>query len=692
MNKNNFMKAMSMIDEDLILDADTQYTGEKTSVSAEDLYIESESEMVVSGVDVYHRTAWKKILAVAASFVLVFGAVGGGAYYFSQVKGNNIGDDMQYVPIYSRLKSEKDNYTMNMTVCVNDGEVLDLPADTKEKEDFFEYMDQFDMITETEEISKTARHLKFNFGTEKDTCFVFDLYENGDCSWTDKSSGKTTYHRLADGKQIFDNFAELYNIEDHDPLNWNDVSEEEIEDFIEKCYDASLTDPDYPPDIAIIFSDNGSKIYKLKNRYEINKIILSCEWERTEGFNYDTRYCQFAGIYLSEDGCLTGEYQDWNFKYKVKDSSYLDKLSAIWQTYMESTEPHDINEAWQLISNETAIQWEEGPLYVGQGGMDYDNINYYYHFSDPRSFADEIMSLEWDKCDESEWNTKVEYQNDRLYISDGYYMLMNYSYSTVLSLSPRGYMNINHLGCYKLKNEDDTKKLNQLFDKYMIMDESSELARKICRGITDFDNLKAHFTFEISYNNVEPMRTSGYLSVDAQNEKMYMTGEGTFSWGELKDVTSVVVMNGHDDSAFRITDKATNEDLYFGVYRYANGYASPPPEYHYIYLCKDIEKRLSPRFTYDKSVYSFEKREAGGNTEITVHSKSKDVDYNNFAFKIILNEKGQLISYDFYREEYNVSFKLDDYVFDSPDFTMEDVGPVYESIQAETEANTNKAE
>ena len=44
-----------------------------------------------------------------------------------------------------------------------------------------------------------------------------------------------------------------------------------------------------------------------------------------------------------------------------------------------------------------------------------------------------------------------------------------------------------------------------------------------------------------------------------------------------------------------------------------------------------------------------------------------------------------LISYEKSSENYSSSFILDDYVFDSPDFTMEDVGTVYERIGTERE-------
>ena len=89
MNKNNFMKAMSMIDEELLHEADTPYTPKGAEDTSNEIYRENETSDSVSGVDVYHGSLWKKFLAAAATFVIVAGAVGGGAYYFSQLKSND---------------------------------------------------------------------------------------------------------------------------------------------------------------------------------------------------------------------------------------------------------------------------------------------------------------------------------------------------------------------------------------------------------------------------------------------------------------------------------------------------------------------------------------------------------------------------------------------------------------------------
>ena len=83
------MKAMSMIDEELLHEADTPYTPKGAEDTSNEIYRENETSDSVSGVDIYHGSLWKKFLAAAATFVIAAGAVGGGAYYFSQLKGNN---------------------------------------------------------------------------------------------------------------------------------------------------------------------------------------------------------------------------------------------------------------------------------------------------------------------------------------------------------------------------------------------------------------------------------------------------------------------------------------------------------------------------------------------------------------------------------------------------------------------------
>lgn len=72
MNKKDFMKAMSMIDDDLMRDAD--------SVTKADT---PEYEESVSGVEPYRRPVWQTVTTLAASLVLVVGVGAGGTYYLT---------------------------------------------------------------------------------------------------------------------------------------------------------------------------------------------------------------------------------------------------------------------------------------------------------------------------------------------------------------------------------------------------------------------------------------------------------------------------------------------------------------------------------------------------------------------------------------------------------------------------------
>ena len=702
MNKNNFMKAMSMIDEDLIQDADTQYTGEKTLDNAEELYSESKQEIVVSGVDVYHRTIWKKILAVAATFVIVTGAVGGGAYYFSQMKNsdNNIEDNIEYDSIYDKLKANREKYMMNTVLCVFDGAGGGYPhLGSEEQNEFFEYMDKFDPIIETESISKTARHLKFNFGTEENIYYIFDLYENGDYSWTDTSTDKTTYHSFINGKKSFDDLMKMYKLDtiSSDLFNWNDVYEAEIERFILESYSSSFDPTSSLMNTAVKHKGSETGMFEFKDSEQISNIILSCDWVRADDFDFNDYY-SINGMSLSEDGYLAGYYNDFFVVYKLKDIMYLDKLRLIWEECMIpmddaffDIDPDTlINELHQTFSNARNASWINGCTGIPQGKPHYDTKVRYYSIINSVEFIDEIASLEWIGTTEAEIEAETgERKEQGFYYSNGFYTV--HEGDKTLNIYPDGYMSIRGIGCYKLKNENDTGKLQEIFEKHLQIDRFSEFAEDINKGINNYENLSAHYTYTYNINGVTD-EVSGYLSVDARNEKMYMTGEGTEGG---KAVTMEIVMNGCDISAAKVIEKGTGAKRFVGVYGYSNGYASPPPVNHYIYLCKDIENDLTPRLYSAQDNCTDMTMDTANDGSMNIMYHEAVVDNESKTYKdvaLVLSKKGQVLSYRATYPNSSVSFVLDNYVFDSPDFTIEDVDSVFNTIKAEQDENTNNTD
>lgn len=85
MNKKDFMKAMSMIDDDLMRDADTVTKADTP-----------EYEESVSGVEPYRRPVWQTVTTLAASLVLVVGVGAAGTYYLTH-RGAPAPDEEQII-------------------------------------------------------------------------------------------------------------------------------------------------------------------------------------------------------------------------------------------------------------------------------------------------------------------------------------------------------------------------------------------------------------------------------------------------------------------------------------------------------------------------------------------------------------------------------------------------------------------
>ena len=558
MNKNNFMKAMSMIDEDLIQDANTQYTGEKSSDSANALYSENESEIVVSGVEVYHRTVWKKILAVAATFVLVTGAVGGGVYYFSKMNDKPVvNEEDNSTSIYEKIKTNKDSYDMSEYVWNFSAGADILVGEANDyKDELFEYLDSIAEVKRVDSVPASFRKVKFRFVNSNDKNEYFlSIHEDGYGEWSMNDENPLINEEFYSFGTVafYDLFYKVMGEADSGTAeNMNKVSQDELGDFLEHHLIGNEDD-------QVVFApwkgalDVEIDNYMITDKNQLMNDLMGLEWVKIEESEFDYTNYYDMGIRVSEKGYLMAAEDDhYPFGcYKLKNEIECEKLvSAVrsvlgYDTEYRDASSEEIKEVFSgIIENDRISTWE-GTGGIPQGGQYYGTIYRYYNMSDPESFINEIASLEWVTCSDKECED-----------APGKSWSLSYT-----SLKESGYIGgqtkNNRYRYFKLKNDRDKDKIRPIADKYITMTDSSQLAEKIRIGIDNYSNLESDYVLENS-DEYSGDHTSlrGHLYYDAENHKMYMNGEGIF---EGKDVALETVMNGEDVSAYRIIDKATGE-------------------------------------------------------------------------------------------------------------------------------------
>lgn len=706
MTNNDFLKAMSLIDDDLMYEAGVS-EDENDSLTADGT--------VVSGVDVYHSPVWRRVLAVAATLAIITCTAAGGAYYFSKLDRDTVSeksvnssysdDEKQYNSIYSKLKANREKYTMNTAICLFDSTKGGFPyTDSKEQDNFFDYMDKVNIKNEIdgEQFIKVPGSIKFVFGTAEETCFTFVFYENGCFSLTENDNGSETteYYRSPDEMNCFNDLLKMYGLDTILP-DLNDVGSEEIADMLNSSYFLSSNS------MAMQFIDGKTLEYEIYDKDRLIASLASLKWERCSMNDADKMndpYYLIWGVTVSEDGYITGRYKDYEVSYKLKNACDAEKIINALRDDLNCTSSpfSDPTELLQSFVDEKLVQWIEGPMLQPQGKMPYDTITRFYTITDARKIIDGLSELEWETTTSEEIEENTGHRdNESAYVSGGYYDIGFYgadpsgTSSGDLNIYPDGYMSIDNsesgrvISYFRLKNESDKDKLVQLIKDNTVIDECSEIAEKISNGITNYDNLRAQYTLRLTNTDTQEDEyyMSGELSVDARNEKLYQTGEGRFY---TEEAFSEIVMNGHDNSACKVENRYTSDIELMLCYKYSNGSTMPPPPEHYIYLCKDIEKSLTPRFIYNytKIKRSIVTNEVNGNTEIKIHSSETDYDNNEITsdITIVITPNGQLISYRYESDNHIESFTLDNYVFDSPDFTMVDTQDMYDRLKKECDS------
>ena len=190
MKKKLNLKLLENADNQTLEDLSENYraVGEKEAEKIFQRVIKNEegfqAEDDVHGVEIYHRSIWRKAVAVAATFIIIAGVAGGGAYYFSQLRNINnvIEENTDNTSIYSRLKANRRKYAaMDTVMSIFDNSTAGFPdLHYKEQEKFYDYMDQFDMQNEIDpsDFFKVPKSITFKFITDEDNSgYIFIIYE-----------------------------------------------------------------------------------------------------------------------------------------------------------------------------------------------------------------------------------------------------------------------------------------------------------------------------------------------------------------------------------------------------------------------------------------------------------------------------------------------------------------------------------
>lgn len=226
------------------------------------------------------------------------------------------------------------------------------------------------------------------------------------------------------------------------------------------------------------------------------------------------------------------------------------------------------------------------------GTFYYDSIHRSYTVSDAEGLVNDLSSLKWEKCSSDEYDAAVCTNKDKGEFVRHYEIDINSSESVwnSVSISENGYI-YDYPYYYRLADENEIQNdLHMIFEKYFVQTEESKLAEKISEGKMSFSNLDAHYTYELKSSYAD-CSLSGKLSIDHDGrDLMYMTGEGIF---DEKDVSVEMVVNGENDTVYRMIDNETGEPYLKFAYGYNSANLNLTRlETQYYYICRDIENSL----------------------------------------------------------------------------------------------------
>lgn len=682
-----------------------------------------QAEDDVHGVEIYHRSIWRKAFAVAATFIIIAGVAGGGAYYFSQFRNkNNVvvsEGDRDLASVFEELFENRDAYSMTRYgYNESDGGLYYEGLNELAKEEVFLILEKFILYSDIEKTDEQGTDESIQFllsskGEDKLEEYIYkiEVYSNGVMELTEKESedSEKMYRVKLSDAGVFDTLRLINNemfvesntennsyssAENSDP---EDASPEEVEKLLNKIFETGNAEGSYTN------YENPKYNCIIKDKEKLIKELLGFEWSkrtinRTNEYFFGEMYFDI-GIRI-DINCNIYDTGETPYTVYSTDLSNRDELEDILRENIEIVfDSQDVSgqKIKDILGENTSAVYCIG--FIGN--------RLTYNITDLESLKDEVASLGWVTCIdfECDWGPAISDSRSLWTKKSGYIIGDAY-------VGLGGYINGSYDNdCYfKLKNKDDSVKLQQILDKYLVPNKYSEMCIKLKNGMNSYKNLKAHYIYESkAQDESQRISISGELLNDMDNNKLYMSGEGKYyDYGNV-DIELVSDIFNEDISIYsngilRISEKDTGENKFLN--RFGSGYR-PGFEYEHIaeyiiqifgsYEDPDSLTQIDNRNSYEKEL-AFDVRNSNGNTEYYIHTQGVSSWYSETEYRILLDEESRLISYDrFYKYEQDgnkgtssESFVLVDYEFDSPDFTMDDVMPVFDRLENECREQEEK--
>ena len=568
---------------------------EKLSSAPSDM---TEYEDSVSGTDVITaKQSWGRFAAFAAAFVLVCGAVGGGAYHLANTnritkESSDISEikTEETTSIFSKLKAEKELYHGDL-VFKQDSEVK-LHSSGLDIEPFISYMDKFDTdnMIDAEDFDETGRSITIDFYEKKcdeefaakleqaandetinrislydEASYNFTLYNNGCYTMTDNEYNRTTYHCFTDGEKVFNDILEIYT-DGETVEQFNNVSKTEMMTALQKGFD------NYNDGKAYYYPANSNEPIDciVGDRSGFRDELWEFEWERAGIPSGDVDF-YYLGFTINVDGYMQIYIDDMENNYKLKNDSDLEAFRAVLKKHITS-----LDEFMEIpVTKETVLDLFDDNYTDGVT----QHIVARGQFTereectvvDVDGLKNELSDLEWKFCvDERDTILRDRYDHIAgVKISrNGYIALMN-----------DGYYNV----AFKLVNESDLEKLIEILDKHIIKNEDSSIYSKLKADKDNYsvdldDDIKKKdidkdilFEYLDKYDMTSEIGPSSYTSSDKKitvffrkigeekknysyvgateryDYKLVIYDTGTFTWTENDNGKEKLTMHRFDD-------------------------------------------------------------------------------------------------------------------------------------------------